>query len=147
MSCISGADRLYDSIEDMIGYRPWPYMKCCWKYLTPAICTGTFIFSLVKYTPLKFNNVYEYPWWGYVIGGFFTLSSTLLVPLWMIYLVGTTPGSMQQRVRALCTPAEDLPDPKRPKEKLDTATFETFTDLLTLRTVHTPNSLPHRDII
>ncbi len=52
-----------------------------------------------------------------------------------------------QRVRALCTPAEDLPDPKRPKEKLDTATFETFTDLLTLRTVHTPNSLPHRDII
>ncbi len=52
-----------------------------------------------------------------------------------------------QRVRALCTPAEDLPDPKRPKEKLNTATFETFTDLLTLRTVHTPNSLPHRDII
>uniref|UniRef100_A0A8C2JF78 Transporter n=1 Tax=Cyprinus carpio TaxID=7962 RepID=A0A8C2JF78_CYPCA len=91
---IYGADRLYDSIEDMIGYRPWPFMKCCWKYLTPAICTGTFIFSLVKYTPLKFNNVYEYPWWGYAIGGFFTLSSTLLVPLWMIYLVGTTPGSM-----------------------------------------------------
>uniref|UniRef100_A0A8C2JGH7 Transporter n=1 Tax=Cyprinus carpio TaxID=7962 RepID=A0A8C2JGH7_CYPCA len=144
---IYGADRLYDSIEDMIGYRPWPFMKCCWKYLTPAICTGTFIFSLVKYTPLKFNNVYEYPWWGYAIGGFFTLSSTLLVPLWMIYLVGTTPGSMRQRVRALCTPAEDLPDPKRPKEKLNTVTFETFTDLLTLRTVHTPNSLPHRDIV
>uniref|UniRef100_A0A8C2BE80 Solute carrier family 6 member 22, tandem duplicate 2 n=1 Tax=Cyprinus carpio TaxID=7962 RepID=A0A8C2BE80_CYPCA len=144
---IYGADRLYDSIEDMIGYRPWPFMKCCWKYLTPAICTGTFIFSLVKYTPLKFNNVYEYPWWGYAIGGFFTLSSTLLVPLWMIYLVGTTPGSMRQVLRALCTPAEDLPDPKRPKEKLNTVTFETFTDLLTLRTVHTPNSLPHRDIV
>uniref|UniRef100_A0A672P6I8 Solute carrier family 6 member 22, tandem duplicate 2 n=1 Tax=Sinocyclocheilus grahami TaxID=75366 RepID=A0A672P6I8_SINGR len=93
---VYGADRLYDSIEDMIGYRPWPFMKCCWKYLTPAVCTGTFIFSLVKYTPLKFNNVYEYPWWGYAIGGFFTLSSTLLVPLWMIYLVGTTPGSMRQ---------------------------------------------------
>lgn len=52
-----------------------------------------------------------------------------------------------QRVRALCTPAEDLPDPKRSKQKLNTVTFETFTDLLTLRTVHTPNSLPHRDIV
>uniref|UniRef100_A0A672P5T8 Solute carrier family 6 member 22, tandem duplicate 2 n=1 Tax=Sinocyclocheilus grahami TaxID=75366 RepID=A0A672P5T8_SINGR len=97
---VYGADRLYDSIEDMIGYRPWPFMKCCWKYLTPAVCTGTFIFSLVKYTPLKFNNVYEYPWWGYAIGGFFTLSSTLLVPLWMIYLVGTTPGSMRQNLQS-----------------------------------------------
>ncbi|XP_073809157.1 solute carrier family 6 member 22, tandem duplicate 2 isoform X5 [Danio rerio] len=144
---VYGADRHYDCVEDMIGYRPWPFMKCCWKYLTPAICTGTFIFSLVQYTPLKFNNEYEYPWWGYAIGGFFTLSSTLLVPLWMIYLVGTTPGSMRQRVRALCTPAEDLPDPKCPKQKLNTATFETFTDLLTLRTVHIQNSLPHRDAV
>ncbi|XP_077429618.1 sodium- and chloride-dependent GABA transporter 2-like [Vanacampus margaritifer] len=34
-----GADRLYDNIKDMIGYRPWPFMKYCWQYLTPAICT------------------------------------------------------------------------------------------------------------
>lgn len=35
----SGADRLYDNIQDMIGYRPWGYMKYCWKYFTPAVCT------------------------------------------------------------------------------------------------------------
>ncbi|KAA0712843.1 Sodium- and chloride-dependent GABA transporter 2 [Triplophysa tibetana] len=144
---VYGADRMYDGIEDMIGHRPWPFMKCCWKYLTPAICTGTFIFSLIKYTPLKFNNVYEYPWWGYAIGAFFTLSSTLLVPLWMIYLVCTTPGSMRQRLRVLCTPAKDLPDPNCPKKERNSLTFESFTDLLTLRTVHTPNSSPPADII
>lgn len=33
-----GADRLYDNIEDMIGYRPWPLMKICWLYITPAVC-------------------------------------------------------------------------------------------------------------
>uniref|UniRef100_A0A8B9LES5 Sodium- and chloride-dependent GABA transporter 2-like n=1 Tax=Astyanax mexicanus TaxID=7994 RepID=A0A8B9LES5_ASTMX len=93
---VYGADRLYNNIEDMIGYRPWPHMKYCWKFVTPIICTGTFVFSLVKYTPLKFNNTYEYPWWGYAIGGFFTLSSTLLVPLWMMYAVCKTPGSMRQ---------------------------------------------------
>ncbi|XP_072540655.1 sodium- and chloride-dependent GABA transporter 2-like [Salminus brasiliensis] len=137
---VYGADRLYNNIEDMIGYRPWPHMKYCWKFVTPIICTGTFVFSLVKYTPLKFNNTYEYPWWGYAIGGFFTLSSTLLVPLWMMYAVCKTPGSMRQRMRTLCIPAEDLPSPKSPKKELTSCTFETFTDLQTLRTVdrHTP---------
>ncbi|XP_051270749.1 sodium- and chloride-dependent GABA transporter 2-like isoform X2 [Dicentrarchus labrax] len=93
---IYGADRLYDNIQDMIGYRPWPFMKYCWQYFTPAICTCTFVFSLVKYTPLKFNNTYEYPWWGYAIGGFFTLSSTLMIPLWMLYAVNVTPGTLRQ---------------------------------------------------
>uniref|UniRef100_A0A8D0D4V3 Transporter n=1 Tax=Sander lucioperca TaxID=283035 RepID=A0A8D0D4V3_SANLU len=98
---VYGADRQYDNIKDMIGYRPWPFMKYCWQYFTPAICTVsigdcTFLFSLVKYTPLKFNNTYEYPWWGYAIGGFFTLSSTLMVPLWMLYAVSVTPGTLRQ---------------------------------------------------
>uniref|UniRef100_A0A3P9HHD0 Transporter n=1 Tax=Oryzias latipes TaxID=8090 RepID=A0A3P9HHD0_ORYLA len=88
------SDRHYDNIKDMIGYHPWPFMKYCWKYLTPC----TFVFSLVKYTPLKFNNVYEYPWWGYALGGFFTLSSTLMVPLWMLYAVTSKPGSLTKRV-------------------------------------------------
>ncbi|KAI5109223.1 solute carrier family 6 member 22, tandem duplicate 2 [Silurus meridionalis] len=93
----SGADSLYDNIEDMIGYRPWPHMKLCWKYITPIICMATFVFSLVKYTPLKLNNLYEYPWWGYALGGFFTLSSTMLVPLWMVYAFCKTPGSVSQK--------------------------------------------------
>ncbi|KAJ8369484.1 hypothetical protein SKAU_G00095120 [Synaphobranchus kaupii] len=101
---IYGADRLYDNIEDMIGYRPLPLMKYCWRYVTPVVCTATFIFSLVKYTPIKFNNVQEYPWWGYAIGWFFTLSSTLLVPLYMLYAISVTPGSTLQRLRRLCTP-------------------------------------------
>ncbi|KAL2090960.1 hypothetical protein ACEWY4_013223 [Coilia grayii] len=93
---VYGAGRLYDDIEDMIGYRPWPMMKYCWQYVTPIVCTATFIFSIVKYTPLQFNNTYEYPWWGYALGGFFTLSSTLVVPLWMVYAICTTPGSMRE---------------------------------------------------
>ncbi|KAF7654541.1 hypothetical protein LDENG_00068470 [Lucifuga dentata] len=71
-------------------------MKYCWKFFTPAVCTCTFLFSLVKYTPLKFNKTYEYPWWGYFLGGFFTLSSTLMVPLWMMYAVSVTPGTLRQ---------------------------------------------------
>ncbi|KAM6979695.1 sodium- and chloride-dependent GABA transporter 2-like [Aplochiton taeniatus] len=129
---VYGADRHYDNIVDMIGYRPWPYLKYCWQYVTPAICTGTFVFSLVKYNPLKFNNTYEYPWWGYLIGGIFTLSSTLLVPLWMLYIIGVTPGTLRQRVKVLCTPANDLPTPST-ERALYSKTFQTFTELCTLR--------------
>ncbi|XP_062853957.1 sodium- and chloride-dependent GABA transporter 2-like [Trichomycterus rosablanca] len=106
---VYGANRLYDNIEDMIGYRPVCLIKYCWKYITPLVCTGTFVFSLVKFTPLKFNNTIEYPWWGYAIGWWFTLSSTLLVPLWMIYALLTTSGSLKQRLRVLCTPSNELP--------------------------------------
>ena len=35
----SGADHLYDNIEDMIGYRPLPLIKYCWKYITPVVCS------------------------------------------------------------------------------------------------------------
>lgn len=39
MSCCKGADRYYEKIEDMIGYYPSPYMKYCWKIITPTVCT------------------------------------------------------------------------------------------------------------
>ncbi|KAI5109224.1 solute carrier family 6 (neurotransmitter transporter), member 13 isoform X1 [Silurus meridionalis] len=37
----SGANRLYDNIEDMIGYRPLFLIKYSWKYITPLVCTET----------------------------------------------------------------------------------------------------------
>uniref|UniRef100_A0A4W5M7F7 Transporter n=1 Tax=Hucho hucho TaxID=62062 RepID=A0A4W5M7F7_9TELE len=118
ISWIYGADRLYDNIEDMIGYRPLPIIKYCLKYVTPVICTATFFFSLIKFTPLKFNNTFQYPWWGYAIGWWFTLSSTLMVPLWMVYIVSVTPGTLRQRLSILTTPSEDLPMTKAQKNSL-----------------------------
>lgn len=37
-SASPGPDRFYDNIADMIGYRPHPFMKYCWTYITPLIC-------------------------------------------------------------------------------------------------------------
>lgn len=57
---------------------------------------GTFAFSLIKYTPLKYNNEYVYPWWGYAIGWLLALSSMVCIPLWMVYKIGTSQGTMKE---------------------------------------------------
>ncbi|XP_036839794.1 sodium- and chloride-dependent GABA transporter 2 isoform X2 [Oncorhynchus mykiss] len=101
---IYGVDRLYDNIEDMIGYRPWPVIKYCWLYVTPTVCLGTFIFSLVQYKPLKFNKTYLYPDWAYALGWFLGLACVALVPLWMIWKVYRSKLTVWQSLKQLCRP-------------------------------------------
>uniref|UniRef100_A0A8C0RJY1 Transporter n=1 Tax=Canis lupus familiaris TaxID=9615 RepID=A0A8C0RJY1_CANLF len=108
-----GADRFYDNIEDMIGYRPWPLVKISWLFLTPGLCLATFLFSLSQYTPLKYNNIYVYPPWGYSIGWFLALSSMICVPLFVIITLLKTRGSFKKRLRQLTTPDPSLPQPKQ----------------------------------
>uniref|UniRef100_A0A8C6MZU8 Transporter n=1 Tax=Mus spicilegus TaxID=10103 RepID=A0A8C6MZU8_MUSSI len=109
----SGADRFYDNVEDMIGYRPWPLVKISWLFLTPGLCLATFFFSLSKYTPLKYNNVYMYPSWGYSIGWLLAFSSMACVPLFIIITFLKTQGSFKKRLRRLITPDPSLPQPGR----------------------------------
>ncbi|XP_038623710.1 sodium- and chloride-dependent betaine transporter [Tachyglossus aculeatus] len=115
VSCVGwvyGANRFYDNVEDMIGYRPWPLVKICWLFLTPGLCLATFIFSLTKYVPLKYNNVYEYPPWGQAIGWLMALSSMVCVPLYFSIILGRTPGTFKERLLQLTTPDSDLPQLK-----------------------------------
>ena len=35
---LTGADRFFGNIEDMIGYKPLPLIKYCLKYVTPVVC-------------------------------------------------------------------------------------------------------------
>ncbi|EMP39732.1 Sodium- and chloride-dependent GABA transporter 3 [Chelonia mydas] len=103
-----GSNRFYDNIEDMIGYRPLSLIKWCWMVLTPGICAGIFIFFLVKYKPLKYNNVYTYPDWGYGIGWMMALSSMICIPLWICIKLWKTEGTILERFRKLVIPCPDL---------------------------------------
>lgn len=62
---------------------------------------GIFIFFLVKYKPLKYNNVYIYPDWGYGIGWMMALSSMVCIPLWICIKLWKTEGTFME-VRGIC---------------------------------------------
>ncbi|XP_059208155.1 sodium- and chloride-dependent GABA transporter 2-like [Centropristis striata] len=101
---VYGADRFYGNITHMIGYRPFPWMKYCWLYITPSVCFGTFIFSIVKYSPLKFSNSYVYPLWANILGWFIATVSLSLIPLFMLYKILHEKGTLRQRIQLLCQP-------------------------------------------
>ncbi|XP_068595153.1 sodium- and chloride-dependent GABA transporter 2-like [Brachionichthys hirsutus] len=115
---VYGVDRFYDNIEDMIGYRPGPVIKYCWLFFTPTICLGTFVFALIKYSPLKYNNKYVYPWWGNAIGWILALSSMLCIPVWMAVKLYSTPGTLRQRLVLLTTASIELPKTMQEQERL-----------------------------
>uniref|UniRef100_A0A8C5X9K6 Transporter n=1 Tax=Malurus cyaneus samueli TaxID=2593467 RepID=A0A8C5X9K6_9PASS len=59
-------------------------------------CQATFLFSLIKYTPLTYNKKYVYPWWGDTLGWLLALSSMVCIPLWIIYKLSTIKGSLRE---------------------------------------------------
>lgn len=64
--------------------------------LLPVSWQGIFIFFLVKYKPLKYNNIYTYPTWGYSIGWLMALSSMLCIPLWIFIKMWKTEGTLPE---------------------------------------------------
>uniref|UniRef100_A0A8C9G8C7 Transporter n=1 Tax=Pavo cristatus TaxID=9049 RepID=A0A8C9G8C7_PAVCR len=91
---VYGADNIYDAIEDMIGYRPGPWMKWSWIVITPVLCMGCFIFSLAKYKPLTYNKVYTYPEWAIGLGWVLALSSMICIPMVMVIRIIRSDGSL-----------------------------------------------------
>uniref|UniRef100_A0A4W4G5H2 Transporter n=1 Tax=Electrophorus electricus TaxID=8005 RepID=A0A4W4G5H2_ELEEL len=101
---VYGADRFMDDIARMIGYRPFPWMKWCWSFITPCVCMGIFLFHLLNYKPLTYNNVYVYPWWGEVIGWCLALSSMLCIPVSLVYKLAGAKGTFRERWEHLTKP-------------------------------------------
>ncbi|KAJ8371897.1 hypothetical protein AAFF_G00298890 [Aldrovandia affinis] len=119
---VYGVDNFYDAIEDMIGYRPNPWMKWSWTVITPVLCMGCFIFSLVKYKPLTYNKVYQYPDWAIGLGWFLALASMICIPMVVVIKIIQSDGPLIERIKAVAAPvkggASSRPPDLRPKSSL-----------------------------
>uniref|UniRef100_H2UNR0 Transporter n=1 Tax=Takifugu rubripes TaxID=31033 RepID=H2UNR0_TAKRU len=118
---VYGSERFCGNIADMIGYKPHALIKYSWMYGTPLTCIGTLIFLSVRYTPIKFNNSYVFPWWGYGIGWFLASSSLMMIPITMICKVAKKDGTLWQRLKASARPVDDLPKMAQEMERIGTS--------------------------
>lgn len=89
-----GVDNFSDDVESMLGQRPGIYWRVCWMYISPVFLLVIFIFSLLGYEEML-GEEYEYPEWSIALGWILTLSSILCIPLYIIYKILITPGSIQ----------------------------------------------------
>lgn len=64
--------------------------------LTASSPQGIFIFNVVYYKPLVYNNTYVYPWWGEAMGWAFALSSMLCVPLHVLGCLLRAKGTLAE---------------------------------------------------
>uniref|UniRef100_A0A8C4QWG1 Transporter n=1 Tax=Eptatretus burgeri TaxID=7764 RepID=A0A8C4QWG1_EPTBU len=93
---VYGGDRFMDDVAHMIGYKPFPWMKWCWAFITPCVCMGIFVFNLVHYKRLMYNKTYLYPVWGDAIGWAMALASMSCIPGVAIFRLVRAKGSLRE---------------------------------------------------
>ncbi|XP_037615891.1 sodium- and chloride-dependent GABA transporter 2-like [Sebastes umbrosus] len=95
---VYGADRFYDNIEDMIGYRPFPVLKYCWLFITPLICGVTMLYDLANTVPLEM--FYGRSSWG-ILGMLLIATPLICIPAFILV-------SLYRNCDNMTTPSSDL---------------------------------------
>ncbi|XP_039287261.1 sodium-dependent proline transporter [Nilaparvata lugens] len=86
LSWIYGIKRLCEDLRYMLGFIPNFYWRITWCFFAPVILSVIFIYSLIDYKPLHYEN-YDYPDWADGIGWVLAGLSTLQIPVWAIAIV------------------------------------------------------------
>jgi hypothetical protein len=53
------------------------------------------LYSLINYERFKYKD-YVYPWWGELLGWLMALSSMLIIPIYAVYKILTTNGTIKE---------------------------------------------------
>ncbi|XP_005999721.3 sodium-dependent serotonin transporter [Latimeria chalumnae] len=90
-------------IKEMIGFSPGWYWIICWVAICPIFLLFIIGSFLALPPDLKLFN-YHYPYWTTVVGYCIGTSSFICVPIYMIYKLIITPGTLKERFLRSITP-------------------------------------------
>ena len=72
----------------MLGYKMGIYWKVCWMVLAPFIIGFIFIFFIVSYEPLTYQE-YTYTSAGDALGWLMVAAAVMPIPVWIVYFMIT----------------------------------------------------------
>uniref|UniRef100_A0AAR2ILH4 Transporter n=1 Tax=Pygocentrus nattereri TaxID=42514 RepID=A0AAR2ILH4_PYGNA len=109
VSWFYGINRFSNDIKAMLGYTPGLFWKVCWVAISPAFLAYIIISSLLNPSPLTLFD-YRFPDWSITVGYIIGISSFMWIPIYMVYKLVWTPGSLKQRLAVCLRPERTLPD-------------------------------------
>uniref|UniRef100_G3VR75 Transporter n=1 Tax=Sarcophilus harrisii TaxID=9305 RepID=G3VR75_SARHA len=95
VSWFYGIQQFCHDVKVMLGYSPGLFWKICWVAISPAFLAFIIISSLLDQSPLVLFD-YRYPDWSLSIGHLISASSCSCIPIYMVYKLLWTPGSLKQ---------------------------------------------------
>ncbi|VDO36588.1 unnamed protein product [Schistosoma margrebowiei] len=92
---IYGVDRFRQNIKQMLGFQPGIFWKICWKFIAPLFILFNITYGLSNYQPLQLGD-YTYPLWANILGGIFSGSAVLTIPVVAIIQILRTEGTFNE---------------------------------------------------
>ncbi|XP_052231696.1 sodium- and chloride-dependent glycine transporter 1-like [Dreissena polymorpha] len=105
MSLIYGVRNIDKNVFEMTGQRVPIIFKFCWYCLTPLLLLVTLGFTVYTYTPPAYKG-YVYKPWAVGLGWVIAATSLVPIPVYAIYALFTTPGTLLERLQVNLRPNE-----------------------------------------
>ncbi|XP_032902169.1 sodium-dependent serotonin transporter-like isoform X2 [Amblyraja radiata] len=107
VSWFYGMNQFCKDIGEMIGFIPGKFWQICWVVISPVFLMFIIISLLSTPIEIKLFN-YTYPHWTKVLGNFIGVSSIIWVPIYMVYKIIITPGTLGERISKSITPESSV---------------------------------------
>ncbi|XP_048773642.1 sodium- and chloride-dependent GABA transporter 1-like isoform X2 [Ostrea edulis] len=112
---IYGTDRFYKDIELMLGHKPHAIWHIMWRYVTPTIILGIWLFSVITLGPVKYDGK-DYPTWAVGFGWCLGVASMIPIPIIAIKSLLLSKGTFRERWTKLTTPLSSW-GPSQPEDR------------------------------
>lgn len=98
-----GVKRLSSNLKEMTGHEANIFFRFCWLVVDPVLMTVILVFSVIQFTPARYEN-YVFPPWAQGVGWVIALASIIWIPLGAVHTLFTLSGSLMQRLVQSITP-------------------------------------------
>ncbi|KFQ27772.1 Sodium-dependent serotonin transporter, partial [Merops nubicus] len=105
-----GITQFCNDLKEMLGFAPGWFWRVCWAAISPIFLLFVTCSFLSNPPELRLFD-YRYPYWTTVVGYCIGTSSIICIPIYMVYRLIITPGTLKERILKSITPetATEIP--------------------------------------